>query len=453
MNFQLSTELDDNKVFLVKRSDLNGRFDPYFYKPSFVKIDNEIRTKTKTKLGDLIISMYGGATPKKSEQKKYYADKENGVPFLRVQNITEEGINIDDAIYINYVTHEGYLRRSAVFQDDLLVTITGRIASSAVAPVGFVGNINQHSVVIKTKNRKASKYLAAFLNSDIGQKLALKRTTGGTRPALDYEALKSIPILENLPIVEKMDTAYTAKKQKENEALVLLKRIDDYLLGELGIELPERKENTIHNRIFKRQFSNVSGGRFDAFFNLLTKQAKSGKYPFFKLKDLVHIRKGDSITGSNVCEGDIPVIAGGQTSPYKHNIANNNGDIITVSSSGHAGYVWYHRDPVFASDCTMISSLDINRLNNVFLFEYLKAEQDNIYLLQQGSVQPHVYPSDLEKIKIPLPPIEKQLGIVEHITDIRRRAKQLQQQGKVELEQAKKEVEAMILGTDKQPQT
>ena len=218
MKFQLSPALDGNKIFLIRRNALEGRLNPHFYTPALVSIDTQIRAKTKTKLGDLVIDMHGGATPQKAEQERYYSDKENGIPLLRVQNITEEGINIDNAIYINNETHEGYLGRSKVFQDDLLVTITGRIASAAVAPKNFTGNINQHSVVIKTSSRSASKYLAAFLNSNVGQKLAWKRITGGTRPALDYEALKSIPILENLPIVEKMDAAYAVQKQKLRQA-------------------------------------------------------------------------------------------------------------------------------------------------------------------------------------------------------------------------------------------
>ena len=123
--------------------------------------------------------------------------------------------------------------------------------------------------------------------------------------------------------------------------------------------------------------------------------------------------------------------------------------MITVSASGaYSGYVWYHEYPIFASDCTMISSKDTAKLSTRFLFEYLKAEQQDIYNLQQGSGQPHVYPSDLEKIKIPVPPLEKQTKIANHITQIRAQAKQLQQQAKEELDRAKKEIKAMILGEE-----
>ena len=52
----------------------------------------------------------------------------------------------------------------------------------------------------------------------------------------------------------------------------------------------------------------------------------------------------------------------------------------------------------------------------------------------------------LGQLKIPILPLEKQIEISEHITTIRNQAKQLQQQAKTDLEKAKQEVEAMILG-------
>jgi len=42
------------------------------------------------------------------------------------------------------------------------------------------------------------------------------------------------------------------------------------------------------------------------------------------------------------------------------------------------------------------------------LYEILKVAQDDIYKLQRGQAQPHVYPKDISKIKIPIPSIEQQ---------------------------------------------
>lgn len=87
------------------------------------------------------------------------------------------------------------LKRSQVSACDLLVKITGvgRMAVASIAPKGFEGNINQYVCVIKTGSKEVSETLAAFLNSDIDEKLASRRSTGGTRPALDYPAYFLFP--------------------------------------------------------------------------------------------------------------------------------------------------------------------------------------------------------------------------------------------------------------------
>ena len=469
-DYQLSSDLDMNKVFLVKRSELEGRLDPQFYKPSFVKIDKAVKAQTETRLGDLIVGMYGGATPKISEADKYYSDKENGIPLLRVQNISEEGINLDDAVYINYETHTGYLSRSQVLQDDLLVTITGRIASSAVAPPGFIANTNQHSVVIKTASRSTSKYIAAFLNSNVGQQLALIRTTGGTRPALDYDALKSIPIPEKLPIVDIMDTAYAAKKQKDAEAQRLLDSIDDYLLGELGVKFRDQNVNTIQSRMFERQFSEVTGRRFDAPFHQLKYNLETDKYPMEKLSDYLFINPPTSFYGlsldtlatfvpmekisdeygeADISDHRILAESGGYTKFQDNDLLwakitpcmqNGKSAVVTGLKNGIGfGSTEFH---VFRAK----PEIDIRYIHGLLR---LRSLRNYAVLYFSGSVgQQRVSDKFFKPLSIPKPPLKKQTEIVNHIDEIRNQAKQRREEAKKELEQAKKEVETMILGED-----
>jgi restriction endonuclease S subunit len=146
------------------------------------------------KLSDVMAEMSGGATPKVTED--YYLD-EGGVPFLRVQNITEMGINLEDVKYIKPEVHETMLKRSQLKKDDLVFTITGRIGSVAVVPEKFEGNINQHSVRFHLRDKVNDtkvlpEFVAAFFNTTAGRNLSFRSTTGGTRPALDYEALKNL---------------------------------------------------------------------------------------------------------------------------------------------------------------------------------------------------------------------------------------------------------------------
>ena len=142
----------------------------------------------------------------------------------------------------------------------------------------------------------------------------------------------------------------------------------------------------------------------------------NAKYPMVELGDVCEILRGTSITKKDIIAGDIPVIAGGQQAAYYHNQANREGKTITVSGSGaYAGFINFFQTPIFASDCSTIQSLDEDKLLTDFVFYSLKEKQDDVYKLQSGMGQPHVYAKDVKKIQIPLPPLEIQEKIAEEI--------------------------------------
>src|SRR3990167_2259939 len=255
-SFSISPHFNESEVFIIHKSELDKRLDPFYYVPELVELERKVLARKQKKLRDYVVSLSSGATPKTTESEKNYTDAENGIPFLLVQNLSPTGVlEFEDCKFINKETHNGMLKRSQIFEDDLLVKITGvgRMAVASVAPEGFEGNINQHIVVIRTKDKTTSETIAAFLNSDIGEKLATRRSTGGTRPALDYPALLSIPILNDKRVLEITKRIVEQKKQNEAAAEKLLASIDDYLLKELGITLPTPPENILKNRIFTSQ--------------------------------------------------------------------------------------------------------------------------------------------------------------------------------------------------------
>lgn len=447
--YQISQNINQDKIFIVKKSEIEGRLEPNFYRPSIATLEKKIRSLSSKRLRSYAQSFAGGATPSKREFEKYYSDTQTGIPFLRVQNLQTNGeLSLNECIYINEETHNGLLKRSQVSEGDLLVKITGvgRMAIASVAPEDFVGNTNQHMVVIKTGDSSISKYLAHYLNLDIIEQIASRHSTGGTRPALDYPSLKNIPIIEGLDF-SIIDNAIKAKKAKEVEAQQLLDSIDGYLLKELGITIPNIGNN-LNNRIFFSSFSKIEGNRIDPTYSLyLGKNASSTEYDNVCLRSVAHIVKGDALSSSDAEAGNIPVIAGGQTSPYSHNQANYEGNVITVSASGaYSGYVWYHDYPIYATDCCIVFSKDESRFITRYLFEVLKLQQNGIYRLQTGAAQPHVYATDLQMLNIPIVSIDKQRDIVNHIADIRTKANALQAEGKAILEDAKLKVEQMIIG-------
>ncbi len=141
-------------------------------------------------------------------------------------------------------------------------------------------------------------------------------------------------------------------------------------------------------------------------------------HQIMKLGDVAVVLRGSTITRKQVSPGKIPVIAGGQTPSCYHNASNREGETITVSASGaYAGFVQYFSQPIFASDCSTIKVKDTSKTSTKFLFYMLKALQKEIYSFQRGSGQPHVYPSQLVGLDIPIPPLPEQHKTVEVLED------------------------------------
>ena len=128
------------------------------------------------------------------------------------------------------------------------------------------------------------------------------------------------------------------------------------------------------------------------------------------LGDICNIEKGATITRNDVLPGEVPVVAGGQEPSCYHNVANREAGAITVSASGaYAGYINFWNCPIVASDCNTIISKDDEKTDQTFVYFGLRAMQKQIYGLQKGGAQPHVYGKDLQKFMFPCPSYAKQI--------------------------------------------
>ncbi|MCX6800085.1 MAG: restriction endonuclease subunit S, partial [Candidatus Falkowbacteria bacterium] len=104
-------------------------------------------------------------------------------------------------------------------------------------------------------------------------------------------------------------------------------------------------------------------------------------------------------------------------------------------SGAYSGFVNYFSEPIFASDSNTIKSKDENQISTKLIFEFLKSIQSEIYSLQRGQAQPHVYGDDLAKIKIPIPPKDIQEKIMREIEEIERK----EEEGKKRVEELENE--------------
>lgn len=460
------------------------RLDPAYYIPSIVALEEEVLKKaTKNgvvmRLRHYIKNMAGGATPKVEDEAKY-SDAENGIPFIRVQNLSAEGVlSLEDVKYISKKTHEKDLKRSAFNDQDLIVKITGvgRMAIASVPNKGCVGNINQHSVRIVTGGRLISETIAAYLNLDFVEKLASRRATGGTRPALDYPALRSIPVIYDERIAKMFKKARETKQKDEKEAQNLLDGIDSYLLSKLGIELPEKPENSIENRKFTKGFYEISGGRLDPFyhqeyFEQLNWAINNSKFDVISLKKkLTFINSGARPKGgvqdiqsgilsfggehvNKLCQIDIRKPKYVPLSFHKNNIrtATKLFDIILVKDGATTGKIGIieNNDYVDMNINEHVFILRFDGINHHFLTFLLntKLYQDIIKREITGSTVTGISKHSVRNISIPLPSDTQQGDIANDILHIRDNAFEIIDIANLTFSKNKSKIEQLILSSN-----
>ena len=102
---------------------------------------------------------------------------------------------------------------------------------------------------------------------------------------------------------------------------------------------------------------------------------------------------GDEVSEEcETCKG-----AGGLEPSTYHNKANTVAPVITISSSGaNAGFVNLWGIPVWSSDSSYIDSTMTPYV--YFWYAFLKRYQNNIYNIQTGSAQPHIYPNHIASL-------------------------------------------------------
>lgn len=448
MTYQLSNNINNDKIFIVDWSSARERLDAQYHKEHFDFTGYH-------RLSEYVFINGGKRIPK---GLNYSTDHDSPFLYLRVADLTDDcQIDYDNIKRIDESLYK-ILHRYDIHNGEIALSIAGSIGK-----VLLLHNIPEEFNVILTENcAKISvksaeqlypEYLSILLTLPIVQKQIMLNYIRTTIPKLSLERLGRI-MIPSIPDKDKqqsiIDTYYSAflhKQRNYKKAQRFLDSIDEYLMVELGISIP-KTDTALSNRIFISPFRKIEGRRIDPIFSLYSgKDVLSERYENIPLRTIAYISKGNPLTSTEIEVGNIPVIAGGQTSPYCHSCSNFDGNVITVSASGaYAGYVWYHDYPIYATDCCVIVSKDENRFRTKYLFEVLKLQQKAIYRLQTGAAQPHVYAADLQMLNIPNIPIEKQHTIVDYIDNIRNEAKTLQEEGRIIMDEAKHKIEMQIMG-------
>ena len=196
------SELDKiNELIRLKKEqlkDFDNLAQSLFYEMFGDPVENEKGWEVK-KLGEISSLICNGNTPKGGSE--VYVD--NGILFLRSQNVWKNRLDLDDVAFIDEATHKS-LKKSALNHHDLLITKTGRVNtenSSLGRTALFEGedgsaNINGHVYLVRLKEEMVHKYVLYILISNSYRELIRRTCVGGIdKRQLNKNHIEDFPII------------------------------------------------------------------------------------------------------------------------------------------------------------------------------------------------------------------------------------------------------------------
>lgn len=452
---------------IIQKSQLEGtkRLDAEYYQPEYLENDKIIKNyKNSFKfLGDILKrknAITGGATPLGADYPK------EGIPFLRVQNVMQNYLDLSDVVYIDERIHNGSLKRSQIKPGVVLLTITGvSYGKSATVPKDFKeGNINQHSVKIEIDEKVIlPEFLSTFLNTKFGKYQNDRKITGLSRPGLVYTELRNIlvPLAsmeKQIEIKKLVENSYDILKQSET----FYSQAEDLLLNELGLK-DYRIDDELSCVINFSEAKDVH--RIDAeYFQLKYEKiiSKIKKQNVKLLGDLVSMKKGiepggdayqdegklfirvSSISKNGIIDKDQKYLSDELYQNMKKDFEPQNGEIL-LTKDATPGTACVLKEKV---DGIVSSGIMRLKLKEDIEAEYLALCINSLVGKMQierdsgGSIIEHWKPEQIKNLQIPVlsRPIQQKIADLVHQSyNARKKSKEL-------LEEAKQKVEKIITG-------
>ena len=495
MLYKISENINSSKIFIINRSEIEGRLDPLYYNSNLTKYINNYPS---VRLETVCLNFKSGFGAGKDDQ----VSDQDGIIQIRPTNLDKDGMLIfDKNVYVPSNVKVEFVKKGAVlFNNTNSQELVGKTA--ILESNGSYYTSNHITSITVDTDVIIPKYLWFILNLYQKSKVFYSICTNwNNQSGVGLDVLKSIKIpLPDIAIqkniVKKIELAYIKRSEKISDANDLIKSIDTYLLNELGIILP-KKDNSLKNRIFITNLNKVSGGRYDP--KLYDNNTTALKNAILELDSNIAkvIQLSDYIVES--VAGDWGIEFDDESEDYTkclvvratefdniYNLNLNNSrvkyryikteklekidiktDDLLIEKSGGSPDQPVGRISIITQDMVDNHQLcysnfihkirvDSTVLDPQYMFCYLKV-MHNIKLTESMQSQTNGIRNLIMKeylqqpIIVPITEfgdidINKQIEIADHIANIRLKAKQLQQEAKDTLEKAKIEVEKIILG-------
>lgn len=197
----LASELGLDKVDLSESlfnvrtlSDVlkSNRVDAEHFRQKYyrvLKAMERLEPKSISPLGELTDTLTNGHTP-------LYHDLDTGdTPFFTAEHVYDFRLDHDNARRIWKEAHESILKRTQLRNDDVLITIKGRVGNAAVVyELPTATNINQDVALLRLKPGINPWYVVGFLNCPAGKALTEQIATGQINPFLGLGNLTQVQI-------------------------------------------------------------------------------------------------------------------------------------------------------------------------------------------------------------------------------------------------------------------
>lgn len=409
------------------------------------------------RLGAFAETISKGTTPKGGSAA--YVD--DGVNFLRVENLTSEGyISHSKITHITEEMHENYLKRSILKANDLLISIAGSLGKSAIVrECDLPINTNQAIAFVRLFADKIDvNYIRNTIESPLINSVLTKQTKVTSIPNLTLEIIKDCPIplpplSEQQRIVERIEELFT----KLDEAKERLQEVaDSFAVRKAAIlhkaftgELTKqwRWENGVNDASWEE--SNF--GKFTVSQYGYTEKAHWEKIgpKFLRITD---------IQDNKVDWDEVPWCPIDEDGMKQY--AVEIGDIMiarTGATTGKSYLICDDVEAVFASFLIRLKVVNKN-LDYNYLYGYMQSEDywRQITDFSSGIAQPGVNASKLKQIKFKCPTLPEQHEIVRLIDALlarERAAQQATEQALASIDLMKKSILARAfrgeLGTNK----
>ena len=181
------------------------------------------------KLKEISSLITNGNTPKGGSQNYV----EQGVVFLRSQNVWRNRIDLSDVAYIDESTHKS-MKKSSVHHNDILITKTGRINtenSSLGRAALYTGednsaNINGHVYLVRLKESVNPLFIVTILTGEAYRKYIRKVCVGGIdKRQINLDQVEEFPII--LPPIELQNKFADFAKQIDKSKVAVQKALDE----------------------------------------------------------------------------------------------------------------------------------------------------------------------------------------------------------------------------------